>query len=251
MNLNLSGKKALITGSSQGIGFFIAKALNKQGCDVVLNSRNSLSLEKALKDIPGSKGFVADISSFEGAKYLIEKTIESIKSLDILICNVGNGKSVPPGNESPEEWQKVFANNLWSTTNMVEASWDLLSKNKGVVVCISSICGIEVIPSAPITYSTAKAALNHYVKSISKPLGKHGVRINAIAPGNILFEGSVWDKKIKKNPKGVETMLKKEVSLNKIGHPSHIADLSCYLCSPLSSFTTGSIWTVDGGQVRS
>ena len=250
MNLRLSGKNALITGSSKGIGFVIAKKLREEGCDVVLNSRNLESLQKALLEISSSIGFVADVSKSNEANLLVKKCINALNSIDILVCNVGNGKSVSPGNETPDEWERMFSLNLWSTTNMVEASWESLSKNKGVIVCISSICGNEVIPFAPTTYSVAKAALNAYVKSISRPLGKAGVRINAISPGNIFFEGSVWEKKKASNPTEIERILSDEVSLGRFGTEEDIANLVCYLSAEQSSYATGSIWTLDGGQVR-
>ena len=140
--------------------------------------------------------------------------------------------------------------NLWSTTNVVNASREALSVSKGVIVCISSICGIEVVPGAPITYSAAKAALNAYVKCISRPLGQDGIRINAIAPGNILFEGSTWQDKVNNNPSFVKEFLANNVSLSKFGTPSDIASLSLWLASPSASFCTGSIFVADGGQIH-
>tara|TARA_E500000331_G_C17231685_1_gene702932 strand:- start:156 stop:911 length:756 start_codon:yes stop_codon:yes gene_type:complete len=251
MDLKLQGKKAIITGSSNGIGFQIAKVLSNAGVNICINSRNSDSLSNALKDLPGSIGFAADVRDPLQAEELFSFSKKELGRIDILVCNVGNSQSVRPGEENINEWLKMFEYNLFATTNMVEVCKAELIKNKGVIVCISSICGNEVIPSAPITYSTAKAALNFYVKSISRPLGEKGVRINAIAPGNILFQTSVWEKKIEENPSSVYKMLKDNVPLNKFGSKDDIAFMTSFLCSPLSSFLTGSILTVDGGQTRS
>jgi NAD(P)-dependent dehydrogenase (short-subunit alcohol dehydrogenase family) len=139
---------------------------------------------------------------------------------------------------------------LWSATNVVEAARDALAASKGVVVCISSICGLEVIPGAPVTYSAAKAALNAYVRGISRPLGKLGVRINAIAPGNILFDGSVWSRKLAEDSQAVQDMLSKDVALGSLGTPADVASLVAYLASPRCGFATGGVWTLDGGQLR-
>ena len=98
---------------------------------------------------------------------------------------------------------------------------------------------------------SSKAALNAFVKGISRPLGKDGVRINAIAPGNILFKGSNWEKKINADSVNVYSMIEKEVPLGSFGNAEDIANLACYLSSSISNFITGSIFTIDGGQVRS
>ena len=176
--------------------------------------------------------------------------LTSFGKLDILVCNVGNGRSVPPGKETPEEWQRIFELNLWSAINVIQASRKALEETSGVIVCISSICGNEVIPCAPLTYSVAKAALNAYIRGIARPLGQDGIRINAISPGNILFGGSVWEKKIIDDAAAVDQMLVSDVALAKMGTPQDIANLALWLSSPAASFCTGSIYVLDGGQVR-
>ena len=250
MDLNLTDKIALVTGASRGIGFAIATALHREGCCVALNARQLNPLERASSQLPGALPISGDVSFFPEAQRVVAEVIAAWGRLDILVCNVGSGRSVPPGAETPEEWQRVFALNLWSTTNMVEAATEALALAQGAIVCISSICGLEVIPGAPVTYSAAKAALNAYVRGMARPLGQRGVRINAIAPGNILFDGSVWFRKLQDNPEAVQAMLRSDVALGRLGTPEDIADLVCYLASPLSSFATGAVYPLDGGQVR-
>jgi len=248
MDLELNGKVALVTGSSTGIGNAIAKKLSGAGCDVVINGRNKKSLTFAASDIPGAFIAQGDVSQPDEAKKVITETLSKMGKIDILVCNVGSGSSVLPGNESYDEWQRVFAINFWSTTNTVEAAISALSKTQGVIVCVSSICGSEVIDGAPITYSAAKAALNAYVRGISRPLSKHNVRINAIAPGNIYFPGSNWEKKIEDNPEEIKKMIESTVTMKRFGTAEEIADAALFLCSDHSSFMTGSCLTVDGGQ---
>jgi 3-oxoacyl-[acyl-carrier protein] reductase len=251
VNLHLDNKVVLITGSSRGIGLAIAQMLQSERCRVVLNGRNSDELDQAVAGLSGSVGFVADVSVPDQAKSLIDETLKLYSRIDGLVCNVGSGHSVPPGSEDYDEWQRVFSGNLWSTTNIVEAALESLTKHKGSIVCTSSICGLEVVPSAPVTYSTAKAALHAYVRGISRPLGKRGVRINAIAPGNILFEASVWERKLEESSEAVTEMLNRDVALRKLGTPEDVANLTAYLLSDVSSFATGSVWTIDGGQTHS
>jgi 3-oxoacyl-[acyl-carrier protein] reductase len=251
MDLKLAGKTALITGSSRGIGLAIATTLQAEGCRVVLNARNEADLTAAVASLPGSIAVAGDMTDPVSVQSVVNHAVNQVGHLDILVCNVGGGRSVPPGQESAAEWQRVFALNLWSATNTLEAARGALAASRGSsVVCISSICGLEVVPGAPVTYSAAKAALHAYVRGIARPLGQEGIRINAVAPGNILFEGSVWSSKIAEDAKAVQDMLLGNVALSKLGTPEDVAQLVAYLASPVSGFATGSVWTLDGGQVR-
>ena len=251
MDLQLTGKKVLITGSSRGIGKEIAKSLLDEGCKVAINSRNLEQLKIIHNEIKSDLYIAGDVTNLKDCKRISKEVIKIFGSLDILICNVGSGKSVSPGYETSDEWHRVLNINFQSTTNMVEIFKEYLFRSKGTIVCISSICGVETILGAPITYSVSKSALNSYVKSISRPLGKNGVRINAITPGNILFDGSTWAEKMNSNPAEVSKMLKEEVPLGRLGNPKDISSLVCFLASPLASFITGSIFNIDGGQLRS
>src|SRR3989344_3108878 len=200
----------------------------------MLNGRSADALAQVASELPGVSFVAGDVTRPEEARRIVAEAKAALGRLDILVCNVGSGRSVPPGTESHEEWLRVFAVNSW-----------------GAIVCVSSICGLEVIPGAPVTYSAAKAALNAYVRGISRPLGKLGVRINAVAPGNILFEGSVWSRKLADDTSAVQAMLEREVALAGLGDAKSVADLVAYLVSPRARFVTGSVWTLDGGQVRS
>lgn len=251
MHLELADKRALVTGSSRGIGRAIAQVLHGEDCQVMLNGRSADALAQVASELPGVSFVAGDVTRPEEARRIVAEAKAALGRLDILVCNVGSGRSVPPGTESHEEWLRVFAVNFWSATNVIEAAREMLAASCGAIVCVSSICGLEVIPGAPVTYSAAKAALNAYVRGISRPLGKLGVRINAVAPGNILFEGSVWSRKLADDTSAVQAMLEREVALAGLGDAKSVADLVAYLVSPRARFVTGSVWTLDGGQVRS
>lgn len=250
MRPEFAGRRALITGASRGIGRAIAAHLAMLGCRVAINGRDGEQLAAAANEIPGSIAVPGDMTDQIEARHAVTAAVDALGGLDVLVCNVGSGRSVVPGDESLAEWQRVFATNLWSATNAVEAARPMLAASRGTIVCISSICGIEVVPGAPVTYSAAKAALNAYVRGIARPLGRQGIRINAIAPGNILFEGSTWDRKLKEDPEAVRDVLAQHVALGRLGTPQEVAELAAFLASPHAGFATGAVWTLDGGQLH-
>lgn len=250
MDLELSGKVALVTGSSAGIGLAIAQTLAAEGATVVLNGRDARRLADAAAMVPGASAFAADVRAPEACQALVREVLDRHGRFDILVCNVGSGASVLPGRETPDEWRRVLDVNLYATTQMVWAATEALVSTRGSIVCISSICGIEAL-GCPVAYAAAKAALESFVRNAARPLGKRGVRINSVAPGNILFPGSVWERKLGENRSAVESMLEREVALRCFGRPEDIARLVAYLASPVAAFVTGATCVIDGGQTRS
>jgi 3-oxoacyl-[acyl-carrier protein] reductase len=245
----LENKKALVTGSSRGIGFEIALKLASNGAKIIANSRNQAELEKVFEKNPNINGIAGDVTNAKEAEHIVSSALEALDNLDVVVCNVGSGRSVLPGKETVNEWHRVFSINFFSTINIIEAMKINKIKNCSVI-CITSICGNETIPGAPICYSNAKAALNNYVNLVSRPLAKLGIRINAVSPGNIMFDGSVWQKKMFENPRMTMETLKREVPMTKFGSPSDVANAVVWFASDLSNFVTGTILTVDGGQTR-
>ncbi len=242
MELNLKNKVALVTGSTRGIGLSIGENLRKEGCTVIFNGR---------KNIPKNPNYLrADVTKKNDCQKLIKTIIKKHGKLDILICNVGSGKSVISGKETQANWEKMFMINFYSSTNMIKFAEKELKKTHGVIVCISSIAGIETT-SAPITYAIAKSALNSYIKHASKRLANHGIRINGIAPGNIMFNGSTWHNQMKKNPAKIKKMLQKSVAMKRFGTTDEVSSLAVFLSSQKASFITGSVYVVDGGQIKS
>ena len=240
--------RILITGSSKGLGFHLAKHLsNNPENEILINSRNNKNLHKAKKIINRCNVFKFDTTYEKNIKKMKKK----IGKLDVLICNVGNSSSAKPGKEKTKDFIKSFDNNFFSAVNTIKILEKNLSKNHGKIICISSICGIEYIKGAPITYSVSKAALNAFIRFYSKVLGPKGITINGIAPGNMLFKGSVWEKKLKKNKKQTLSLINQEVSSKVLGEPKTISKFIETIIKDQSKFINGSIFTIDGGQIRS
>lgn len=238
----------LITGSSSGLGFHLADIYIRHGYNVFINGSTVKKLEKA-KKILSVEGAVCDVTNEEDCKNLIRDCKKTIGNIDILICNVGSGNSVQVGKESLKEWKRIFDINLFSTINTINALMASTKAKKTSIICISSICGHEHIPGAPATYSVAKSALNSYIKSYSKFLITKGVSLNGIVCGNIMFEGSTWDKKLK-NKKTTTKIALQDVPASKFASPMEIYKAANFLADD-DSYICGSLIVVDGGQTRS
>lgn len=252
MDLGLTGRLVLISGGSRGIGAAIAEAFVHEGCKVIVTGRSSESLQaiaRRLGDACDTR--VCDATNPRDAAALLSAVEADYGAIDILITCAGSGASVPPGEETPEEWLRVMSVNVLSATNMVQVSVPLLRRSHHAsIVCISSICGVEAL-GAPVTYSAAKAALISAVKGWSRPFAKIGIRINAISPGNIFTDGGTWDRKVQADPDGVAAMISRDVPLGRFGTPAEIANLTLFLSSPIAAFITGTNIVADGGQTRS
>lgn len=252
MNLELAGKVALVAGASRGIGLAVSQGLHAEGCMVALAARSQDALHRATSSLDRCSAHVADVTDPRSASELVAQVMDRWRRLDIVVCNAGSGASVPPGSEEPGEWERVLRMNLASATNVIAAvRGPMRSSGGGAIVCVSSICGLEALLGAPVTYSAAKAALNAAVRGLARPLAAEGIRINAVAPGNILFPGGMWERKREQEPRAVEEMIKREVALARLGTPQEIADVVSFLVSPRAAFVTGAIYVADGGQLRS
>lgn len=249
MKLELDDRVALIVGASRGIGLAIAETFVAENAKVALVARGLDELTSASAKIGGKTScHTADVTDTAAATRLAAEVAGKWGHIDVLVCNVGSGTSVMPGQETAAEWSRVLSLNLFATTNVIEAARPFMVKGS-VIICISSICGLAAL-GAPVTYSAAKAALNATVRGLARPLARDGIRINAVAPGNILAADGTWARKLKENPTAVEEMLVREVALQRLGEPQEIADLVAFLASPRASFMTGTIVVADGGQLR-
>ena len=257
MDLGLHDKVAFIAGSSRGIGLAIARAFLREGAKVVITGRNAESLETAkallvteagVQRVLSLRGDMTDPADIQRA---LDETVSAFGGIDAVVANVGSGTARGGWDLTLDDWQSVLNINLLGSMALASAALPhLISRGSGSLTFISSIVGCEAI-NAPVTYSAAKAAVQSAMKSLSRLVGSHGVRVNAVAPGNVLFPGGTCERKLAESREFFEQYIRSEVPLQRFGQPEEIADAVVFLASERASFITGACLVVDGGQTRS
>jgi 3-oxoacyl-[acyl-carrier protein] reductase len=231
----------LVTGSSKGIGAAIAKKFKDSNWVVIQNSRTIIPEESLI----GDTSITADVTKSDEVTSLVKQIKDTYGHLDALVCNVGSGKNID-SSDSEERWNNFIKMNLLSASNIIEQALSLLDHSS--VTVISSICGNSVVDGAPIEYSTAKAALNQYIRVMGKKYAEKEIRFNLVSPGNVIFDGSQWDEKLKSDEKNTTNYIKQNVPMGKFIEPQDISEMVYYLSSINSRFITGQNFVIDGGQ---
>jgi 3-oxoacyl-[acyl-carrier protein] reductase len=254
MDLQLTDQVAFVAGSSRGIGRAIASALLEEGCRTCITGRDEVSLNTAVKDLCERFGErVFGIPGDMTNPAVISEAVSAVQrrwgSLEILIANLGSGTGKTGWEQEPEEWERVFNLNFFGNVRLAQAVMPHLQSRGGSILFIGSIVALEST-SAPLPYSAAKAALLNYSKNLSRAVAQHGIRVNCLAPGNVLFPGGSWERHLKERKEEVERMLSSEVPQRRFGRPDEIAQFVAYLVSPKAEFATGGCYIMDGGQTR-
>jgi 3-oxoacyl-[acyl-carrier protein] reductase len=242
--MNETQQVAIVSGSTRGIGEAIAKQLVLDGYIVIQNSRATV----APTVLVGHAYISADVTIENECDELIGRVIQKYGKLNLLVCNVGSGQSLSKEASLSETWHHFLSVNLNSTTYLVNSALESLIETKGNVVAISSICAGDAKIDAPVGYATAKAGLEMFMKTMAVRHGKLGVRFNVVSPGNVFFEGSVWDLKLRSNKLAVTSQIEENVPLGKFIDPQDIANAVSFLSGPKGCNITGAVLPVDGGQ---
>ena len=255
INLDLSGKKAVVTGASLGIGEATVKMLAEHGAEVFFCARTEESVQKlaATKVENGSiKGFVADMSDKDSTQAFIDNALED-GSVDILVNNVGASPSRNFLYMTDEDWQQLHELNLLSAVRCTRSFLPAMRANKwGRVVMISSSAG-KYPNAALIDYGATKAAMISISKSLARKYGTDGVLINSVLPG--LIHTAMWERAANEIAEAtggsMEEVIKRNgssVPVGRYGTSEEVASLVTFLCSEAASYISGTSIEVDGGQ---
>jgi 3-oxoacyl-[acyl-carrier protein] reductase len=251
MDLHLSGKVAIVTGSSRGLGFASARALHAEGCRVVICARGAERL-RAAADALGSErvhAVVADVSTPAGAEQVVAEAVQAFGGVDVLVNNVARAAGAGIDDTPDAVWQEAFDQTLFPAIRLSRLVVPHMRRaGGGVILMIASIWGRE--SGGRMTYNAVKAAEISLAKSMAQSLAADGIRVNSVAPGSIAFEGGSWWKRQQDDPQGMAEFVHREIPMGRFGRADEIGDVVAFLASDRASWITGACVPVDGGQGR-
>lgn len=245
---SLSGKVALVTGASRGIGKAIALELSDEGATVIINySKDDNGAELTLAEIIANGGYgkilKGDISSFETAEKIIDEVIKNFGKIDILVNNAGISKIGLFMDSSKEDIESVMGINMLGAMYLSKHTIPhMINKGSGNIVNISSMWG-EVGASCEVLYSASKGGLNLFTKSLAKEVAPMGIRVNAVAPGVIETEMNAF---LEADDRAE---LEAEIPMGRFGDTKEIGKAVVFLCKDSCKYLTGQIIRIDGGMI--
>jgi 3-oxoacyl-[acyl-carrier protein] reductase len=244
----LSGKVAIVTGASKGIGAGIAKSLAAEGAAVVVNySSSKAGADRVVAQITAKGGKAVavqgDVGKAEDVKRLFEKTKDTFGSLDILVNNAGVYRFEPLEQVTEDEFHREFNTNVLGTILSTREAIKYFGPDGGSVINISSVAS-TLTPPQSVVYSATKSALDGVTRVLAKELGSRNIRVNSINPGGVETEGT--------HSSGIvgsdfANQMIARTPLGRFGQPEDIAPIAVFLASPESSWLTGEIITASGG----
>ena len=246
---DLSGKTAIVTGGSRGIGKEMAEGLAEAGVSLMLCARRVEWLDETVEEFEGrgfsAAGRICDVSKPDDVRAVVEETVTRFGSLDILINNAGISWGTMPEDMTLDQWQKVIDVNLTGCFLMAQAAGrEMLKRGRGSIINISSISGITSSANGPFYagYVASKAGLIGLTRELAASWGRKGIRVNAIAPG--FFHSRLADRVIDI----YETSIQENNVIPRVGKEGELKGVAVFLASDASSYITGQTIVVDGGM---
>ncbi len=256
MDLQLTDRIALVTGSSRGLGLASARALLDEGCRVAICARGRERLEEAAGTLrrPGAADRVlavqADLSTADGVAAVVGRTVETFGGLDVLVNNVGRAGGGGIVETDDAEWTAAFDETLFPAIRASRlAVPSMRERGGGAIVMIASIWGRE--SGGRMTYNAVKAAEISLAKSMARELAPHNIRVNSVAPGSISFPGGSWHRRQQEDPEGMAAFVGEQLPFGRFGRAEEVGAVVAFLASPRASWVSGASVTVDGCQSRS
>lgn len=249
MDLGLKGKVALVTGSSRGIGFGIARSLVAEGASVMVSARGQEGVDRAVAELAVDgivDGVVADVTTAAGGAVAVEATVERFGGLDVVVNNVGGSGARTLADTDEAELRRIVDMNLFSGFGVVLAALPALRERGGVVCFVTSIWGRE--SGGALGYNVAKGAEINLANALAHELAGDGVRVFSVAPGSIRHPGGSWDRRVAEDPDGMAAFVEREIAWGRFGTAEEVGDVVAFLCSPRASWVVGACVTIDGGQ---
>jgi NAD(P)-dependent dehydrogenase (short-subunit alcohol dehydrogenase family) len=246
---DLTGKTAIVTGGSRGIGKEMAVGLAEAGADLMLCARRAEWLDETVEEFRGLgfnvAGKTCDVAKPDEVQAVIDETVSQYGSLDILINNAGTSWGAMPEDMTLEQWQKVLDVNLTGCFLFAQAAGrEMLKANSGSIINIASISGLTSSPNGPFYagYVASKAGLIGLTRELAASWGRRGIRVNAIAPG--FFHSRLADAVIDI----YERSIQENNAIPRIGAEGELKGVTVFLASAASSYITGQTIVVDGGM---
>src|SRR5215216_8135202 len=235
MDLGLTGKVAVITGSSRGLGLASARALVAEGCRVVICARGAEQLAEAALEVEAAAkrpnmiaAVQADVSTLAGIEMVIAKAVETFGGLDILVNNVGRATGTDILGTTDAEWQAAFDETLFPAVRASRlAVPHMKQRGGGAIIMIASIYGRE--SGGRMTYNAVKAAEISLAKSLAQQLAPMNIRVNSVAPGSLLFPGGSWHKRQQADPQGIAEFVKRELPFGRFGRADEVGTVVAFL----------------------
>ena len=247
MNIDFTGKKAVICGGSRGIGRAMALGFAAAGADVSICARGAEALEATRREVAAlgrvAHAGSADLTEKSAIDAYIASAAAALGGIDILI----NNASAFGSSDDEDGWMSSMAIDMMAIVHATHAALPFLKAGKGSIINTSSISALRSAARQP-PYGAIKAAVIHYTNTQAAMYARDGIRVNGIAPGSIEFPGGVWDRRKTENPPLYNAVLR-SIPFGRLGLPQEIANVAMFLASPLASWVTGQTIVVDGGQL--